>query len=190
MNFASAALLASLAAVSSPDTIREARALAAKAQTFALKTSSPKQMFMEGKGGQEGWQRMAGDEDHLTNSVWDVASTAYYWKDAKAFTYVAVSKSSPSGDWYSMGYYAYRPDGTLARLLITYSAFSPLEGALRREVIFDRFGEQAHQGVKVTTLDGKTLVRGNRAEAFKSYQPDYDWWMTTDDLPFGPLIRG
>jgi hypothetical protein len=190
VSFSAAVLFASLATVSSPDIIREARGLGAQASSFAQSRGAAKQMFMEGKAGQEGWQRMAGDEDHLADGEWSVISTAFYWRREKAFTFVAVSKSSPSGDWFSTGEYSYRADGTLARLLITYSAYSPIEGALRREITFDRFGEQAHQGVKVTTLDGKALMRGPSAVEFKGYQPDYDLWLTTDDLPFGPLIRG
>jgi hypothetical protein len=131
------------------------------------------------------------DDAHLDQQgMWAAGDVAFYWSQPKKLSRVLVSKGSMSGDWAAFGVYTYRADGSLAKLDVSYRALSPAEGSVRREKIFGRDGSLVHEGVKVTSLDGKVQLRGERAEELKAYQPEFEEWTRRKDLPFWSQVQG
>ncbi len=189
------ALIAILAlaqpAPSAREVIREARALADAAEAFAEKNALLRKMFMQPAPESAEWVKMERDDAHLDqDGMWSAGDVAFYWTQPKRLTRVLVSKGSMSGDWSASGAYTYRADGSLAKVEIAYSAFSPVEGSVRRERIYGRDGLIVHEGVKIMDLEVRAMIPGERADELKSYQPDFEAWTRRKDLPFWSQVQG
>lgn len=188
------ALIPLLVALTPPqakaEVISDSRALAKKSKADAEKNFRSRQMIMQDQDDPKVWRVMKHEEAHLdSDGMWAAGDVAFVWVKNGHVTFASFSKGSASGDWSASAEYTYRPDGTLAHMSMRYAAFSPVEGVLVRERIFDREGKIVHQGVKATSLDGKKLLSREKVEEMKSFEPKAENYLSDHALPFAKLIK-
>lgn len=185
------ALLLAPPAQSKADMIRDARSLAKAASAFAEKNADNKLMFMQHRENSERWDPMPHQDAHLdADGMWAAGDVAYVWRQKGTIWFVSVTSGSASGDWSANAEYVFRPDGTLARVEARYAAFSPVEGVVVRERIFDKTGKLVHEGVKCTTLgEPIKLVTGTSAAEMKANAPKVPNYLTASKLPYYSLIN-
>jgi hypothetical protein len=170
---------------SKADIIKDARTLAKSASAYAEKNGKAKQMFMQDPDRETMWSKMATEESHLDgDGMWVAGDVAFVWVKAGHVSFVSVSMGSQSGDWSAGAEYSYRTDGTLARIEARYAAFSPVEGCVMRERIFDKAGKLVFEGAKCTNLKGDKAVTGTAAKEMKSYAPPVTNYLTAKKLPY------
>ena len=169
------------------DLIRQARELGAAELKLAIANPGAKQMFMQDAEDDAKWSPMATEESHLdSEGLWTAGDVAFIWKRDDRVRFMVITKGSASGDWSARGEYAYRADGSLARIYMNYSALSPIEGAVVRERFFDTAGKVIHEGVKTTTLGGDRLLTGESSREIREYEREFTNFPRAKLLPFLP----
>ena len=171
--------------------IRDARAMAKEASRFAEKNEGLKQMFMQDAENTDKWTRMENEESHLDkDGMWQAGDVAFTWlKSGSWVALCSVSSGSPSGDWGAQTEYTFRPDGSLAIISSRYAGFSPVEGAVIRERIFDANGKLVHEGAKCQDLSGRKLITGDEAKEMRQYAPKVPNYLRSRDLPFYSQLK-
>lgn len=179
-------------AYQSNSALDEARKFNKVTSAAADKSMKSRQMFML-KGG--AWTKMKKDSDHLdAGEMWrdDVESVAFFWKLGKS-SYLNITRSSPSGDWFHTTELSYRQDGSLAYANHTCSAFSPENGVVTREFSFDSKGKTTGTAVSGTDMDGKQKYTGAKLRALLEMEKMFGFslkrFMNAKKLPFAKLIK-
>jgi hypothetical protein len=136
------------------------------------------------------WQRFTSDAD-LKRKTKDkfVYDGAAVWRARNAWTLVAMTLSSPSGDWVQFVDYCYRPTGTLAKREATLNTFvtgdEVDDGVSRlRTTYVGANGRVLAQRAKVRNL--KTLKPAPGRQFMQNDEPEY---LTISQLPFAGLLR-
>jgi hypothetical protein len=185
------AFFAAAALLSQPhpqaDLIRQARELGAAELKLATANPDAKLMFMQDAEDDDKWSPMATEESHLdSEGFWAAGDVAFVWRRNDQVRFMMITKGSASGDWSARGEYAYRADGSLARIYMNYSALSPIEGSVVRERFFDTAGKVIHEGVKATSLGGDRLLTGESAREIREYERPFSNFTRAQLLPFFP----
>jgi hypothetical protein len=89
----------------------------------------------------------------------DVEAVGTVWPKAKVGTYVSISYSSPSGDWFAAENYAIRSNGAFAMAKTYFSSFNPIEFRRIEVRLFSKTGKLLSTKIDYTNFDEKPLTK-------------------------------
>lgn len=185
---ASAILISALLGDTKAD-LAEARGVAKAAGEYAENVGKTTNMFMSDPKTGKKWSKMATDEAHLDKEgLWNCDTTAsVYTKNGKVI-FVHAMQSSSSGDWGQSIRYGYRTDGSVAMIIASYGAFSPVEGTLVREWIYSKTGKLLGSTTVAKDSNETLMTAKVKAEMLK-YAPVAPKWLKVSQLPFLKLVQ-